>query len=97
MTSRLEAPPFRFIGTVYLYPGSEPERLLDRASEMFVPLTDAIALLGERRLVDEDIETILVNRFYLRGVEQIDRRTMTKPVPLPGKPLGGTSWQDKSR
>ncbi len=44
----LEAPPFRFIGTVYLYPGSEPERLLDRASEMFVPLTDAIALLGEQ-------------------------------------------------
>ncbi len=93
----LEAPPFRFIGTVYLYPGSEPERLLDRASEMFVPVTDAIALLGERRIVEEDVETILVNRFYLRGVEQIDRRTMTKPLPLPGKPLGGTSWQDKSR
>jgi hypothetical protein len=93
----LEAPPFRFIGTVFLYPGSEPERILDRATEMFLPVTDAIALLGERRLTEESIDTILVNRFYLRGVEQIDRRTMTRPVPLPGQPLGGISWQDKSR
>jgi hypothetical protein len=93
----LEAPPYRFIGTVYLYPGSEPERILERATEMFLPVTDAIALLGERQLTDEPVETILVNRFYLRGVEQIDRRTMTRPVPLPGQPLGGTSWQEKSR
>jgi hypothetical protein len=92
----LEAPPYRFIGTVFLYPGSEPERILDRATEMFLPVTDAIALLGERRLTEESVDTILVNRFYLRGVEQIDRRTMTRPVPLPGQPLGGTSWQEKS-
>ena len=39
----LEVPPFRVIGTVYLYPGSEPERLLDRATEMFVPVVDAVA------------------------------------------------------
>ena len=91
----LEAPPFRFVGTVFLYPGSEPERLLDRATEMFVPVTDAVALLGERRLTDEPHETILVNRFYLRGVEQVDKRTMARPKPLPGDPLGGISWQDR--
>ncbi|HYH93186.1 MAG TPA: hypothetical protein VD763_08510, partial [Candidatus Saccharimonadales bacterium] len=33
----LEVPPFRVIGTVYLSPGNEPERLLDRATEMFFP------------------------------------------------------------
>ena len=52
----LEVPPFRVIGTVYLFPGSEPDRLLDRATEMFIPLVDATAYAdgqgadrGERR------------------------------------------------
>lgn len=93
----LEAPPFRVVGTVYLYPGSEPARLMERATEMFVPLIDAVAFIGDRQLGEEITETILVNRFYLRGVEQIDRRTMAPHVPLPGQPLGGISWQDKSR
>ena len=93
----LEVPPFRVIGTVYLYPGSEPARLMDRATEMFVPLIDAIAFIGDRQVSEDVTETILVNRFYLRGIEQIDRRTMLRHVPLPGQPLGGISWQDKSR
>jgi hypothetical protein len=93
----LEAPPFRFVGTVYLHPGTEPERLLDRATEMFVPVIDAVALHGERQLIDGEVEAILVNRFYLRGIEQVDRRTMTKPLPLPGEPLGGTSWQQRAK
>ena len=37
------------------------------------------------------MDAILVNRFYLRGVEQIDRRTGEQPQKLPGAPLGGTS------
>jgi hypothetical protein len=92
----LEVPPFRVIGTVYMTPGSEPERLLDRATEMFVPLVNATAYLAERKLAEE-MDAILVNRFYLRGLEQIDRRTGERPLPLPGAPLGGTSWQDRSR
>jgi hypothetical protein len=93
----LEAPPFRIVGTVFLYPGSEPDRLLDRATEMFVPVVDAIAYLGERQVSDPDIDTILVNRFYLRGVEQVDKRTGEPHQKLPGAPLGGISWQDRSR
>ena len=92
----LEAPPFRIIGTVYLHPGSEPNRLLDRATEMFVPVVDAIATYGEQRVGDPEIETILVNRFYLRGVEQVDKRTGLKHQKFPGAPLGGVSWQDRS-
>jgi hypothetical protein len=93
----LEVPPYRVIGTIYLYPGSEPERLLDRSTEMFIPVTDATALLGERRVNDPEIDTILVNRFYLRGVSQIDKRTGERPRTLPGAPLGGTTWTDRSR
>ena len=91
----LEVPPFRVIGTVYLYPGSEPDRLLDRATEMFVPVVDAVAYQGDRPLA-ESMDAVLVNRFYLRGVEQIDKRTGEKPLKLPGvarsaAPRGRTS------
>ena len=92
----LEAPPFRVIGTVFLHPGSEPDRLLDRATEMFVPVVDAVAMLGEQRVGDPDVDTVLVNRFYLRGVEQVDKRTGLKAQRLPGAPLGGTTWSDRS-
>jgi hypothetical protein len=92
----LEAPPFRITGTIYLHPGMEPERLLDRATEMFVPVVDAAAYLGDQRVGDPDVDTVLVNRFYLRGVEQIDKRTGVRPQRLPGAPLGGVSWQDRS-
>ena len=92
----IEAPPFRVIGTVYLHPGTEPERLMERAADMFVVITDAVALVGDREVaVDQD--AIMVNRFYLRGVKQVDKRTREPVKPLPGQPLGGTSWQDRSR
>ena len=73
----LEVPPFRVIGTVYLHPGSEPDRLLE--------------------VTDPEVDVILVNRFYLRGVEQVDKRTGEPHPKLPGAPLGGVSWQDRSR
>jgi hypothetical protein len=92
----LEAPPFRVTGTVFMHPGSEPDRLLDRATEMFVAVVDAVAMLGDKRVGDTEVDTILVNRFYLRGVEQIDKRTGMKAQKLPGMPLGGTTWQDRS-
>jgi len=92
----LEVPPFRVVGTVFLHPGSEPERLLDRATEMFVPVVGATAYLGERP-VGPEMDAILVNRFYLRGIQQVDRRTGERPQQLPGAPLGGISWQDRTR
>jgi hypothetical protein len=90
----LEVPPYRVLGTVFLYPGSEPDRLLDRATEMFVPVVDATAYLGEQDIAGQ-LDAILVNRFYLRGVEQIDRRTGERHQRLPGAPLGGVSYSDR--
>jgi hypothetical protein len=92
----IEIPPFRVVGTVFLYPGSDPNRLLDRATEMFVPVVQATAYHGTRIVADR-IDAILVNRFFLRGVEQVDRATGERPQKLPGQPLGGISWQDRSR
>jgi hypothetical protein len=93
----LEAPPFRIIGTVQLYPGSEPDRLLDRGTEMFVAVIEAVAYREDRAMTAEEGTTVLVNRFYLRGVEQIDKRTGERPQRLPGQPLGGISWRERSR
>ena len=47
--------------------------------------------------VAPEMDAILVNRFYLRGIEQVDRRTGERHQKLPGAPLGGVSWQDRSR
>ena len=69
----LEVPPYRIVGTVFLFPGTEPERLLDRSTEMFVPITAAHAYLGDDQIGDGEVDVVLVNRFYLRGVEQVDR------------------------
>ena len=91
----LEVPPYRVVGTVYLYPGSEPDSLLERSSEMFVPVVDATRDDGRPAGRDRTPSAILVNRQYLRGVEQVDVRTGERHQPLPGAPLGGSNWTDQ--
>jgi hypothetical protein len=65
----LEVPPFRILGTAHLHPGEAPDRLTDQGSEMFVPLTGAVAYLDGKPVADAGIEVVLVNRLYIRGVE----------------------------
>jgi hypothetical protein len=93
----LEVPPYRVIGKVLLYPGSEPESLLRRSSEMFVPIVEATATMGDRPVSGEATTAILVNRQYLRGVDQIDVRTGERHQKLPGSSLGGVNWTDRAR
>jgi hypothetical protein len=63
---------------------------------MFLAIVDAVARLGDIEVTDPEVDVILVNRFYLRGVEQVDKRTGEPHQKLPGAPLGGISWQDRS-
>lgn len=94
----LEAPPIRIVGTVRLYPGSEPEGLLERATQMFVAITNPTVTVGGTEIeLDEGADAVLVNRAYLRGVEQVDLTTGEPHHRLPGVPLGGTTWQDRTR
>jgi hypothetical protein len=93
----LEVPPYRVIGTVFLYPGSEPDSLLNRSSEMFVPIVEAMATMNDRPVSGTETSAILVNRAYLRGVEQVDARTGERHEKLPGASLGGTNWTDRAR
>jgi hypothetical protein len=83
----LEVPPFRVVGRVFLHPGDEPERLLDRSTEMFLPVIEATAWMGEAEVSEPGADVILVNRFYLREVGQVDRRTFdVPPVPIEEPP-----------
>jgi hypothetical protein len=93
----LEAPPYRVVGTIHLYPGSEPQSLLNRSSEMFVPVVGATATIGDKPVGPVGLDAILVNRAYLRGVTQVDVRTGEPHETLPGAPLGGVNWTDRSR
>ncbi|MGZ8515566.1 MAG: hypothetical protein ACXWXA_11055 [Candidatus Limnocylindrales bacterium] len=93
----LEIPPYRVVGTVQLYPGYEPARLLDRSNDMFVPVLDATATMGGQAVSPPDTRVILVNRAYLRGVDQVDARTGERHKKLPGGSLGGAQWSDKTR
>ena len=93
----IEVPPYRVIGTVYLHPGSEPDSLLSRSSEMFVPIVEATAMMGDNRVGPETASAVLVNRQYIRGVEQVDVRTGERHQKLPGSSMGGTNWTDRAR
>ncbi len=81
----LEVPPFRVQGVVHLYPGWEPDRLLEGGTrggkDMFVPVTDALAYHGDRVVSQGGADVILVNRFYLRGVKQMERGEEVAPRP----------------
>lgn len=92
----LEAPPYRVVGTIQLHPGSEPESLLERGTHMFAAVTDPVLQLGAAEVDLDGADTILVNRFYLRGIKQVDRVTGQPHQRLPGQGLGGTNWTERS-
>ena len=92
----IEAPPYRIVGTIQLHPGSEPESLLERGTQMFAAVTDPMLQLGGKNLDLGGAETVLVNRFYLRGIRQVDRLTGEPHQRLPGQGLGGTNWTERS-
>lgn len=84
---QLEAPPFRVVGTVHLHPGTDPDRILDRSTELFVPMTDATAFIGTHQVDAPGVEVLLVNRSYVREVRQVDRQArqaLGQPGPLSG-------------
>ena len=69
----LEAPPFRIVGTVHVFPGTDPRQMLDQSPEMFIPLTGAVAYVDDRPVADPGVEVVLVNRLYVRGTERTGR------------------------
>jgi hypothetical protein len=92
----MEAPPFRITGTVFLLPGSEPGRLLDRGTEMFIPVVGGVARMGDTIVSDPTVDSILVNRFYLRAIDEIDKRSGEPDEDQARQRLGDTGWPGRS-
>ena len=93
----LEVPPYRIVGTIRLHPGVEPESVMERSSVMFSAVTDPVVSLNGAQLdLGPDVEAILVNRFYVRGVTQVDKTTGEPHQRLPGLSMGGVSWREKT-
>ena len=46
---------------------------MDRSSDLFFPVTNAVVLVADTRFGDGEVDVALVNRSYLRGVEQVDQ------------------------
>lgn len=87
----LDAPPFRVIGTVRVSPGAVPASLLERGSQMFAAVTDPIVQVGDVVLDLDGAEAVLVNRFYLRDVTQVDKSTGLAYDDMPAGSEGGAS------
>lgn len=68
----LDAPPFKVSGTIQVHPGATPESLLDRGTQMFAAVTQPVVTFGETIVDLGGSEAVLVNRFYLRDVTQVD-------------------------
>jgi hypothetical protein len=69
----IEAPPFRIVGTVHVFPGVDPQQMIEQSAEMFIPLTDAYAFANDREVTEGPVDVILVNRLYVRGIEPTGR------------------------
>lgn len=81
----LEVPPYRVLGSILLHPGMDPDRLLDRSTQLFIPVTRPTVLRGAERIdLADDVDAVLVNRLYLRGVTQIDLATGVETPSLSG-------------
>lgn len=80
----LEAPPFKVIGTIQVHPGAAPESLLDRGTQMFAAVTKPVVKFGDTTLDLGGAEAVLVNRFYLRDVTQVDTSTGLPHAAVPG-------------
>jgi hypothetical protein len=86
----IESPPYRLIGTIQLRPGTDPDSLLQRSLPMFSAVTDArVTLNGAPLELAADADAVLVNRYYVRGVEEVDKTTGRPHLRFPGQSSGG--------
>jgi hypothetical protein len=69
----IEAPPFRIVGTVHVFPGTDPRQVVEQGAEMFIALTNASAFVADQRVAEGRTNVILVNRLYVRGIEATGR------------------------
>ena len=70
----LEAPPFRIMGMLLLLPSQDPTSLLERGTELFLPVLNPTVQFNGLALKDVPRDSVLVNRSHIRRVANSQRR-----------------------
>jgi hypothetical protein len=70
----LEAPPFRILGTLMLLPSQDPSSLMERGTELFLPVMNPTVQFNGLALKDVPRDSVLVNRSHIRRVTNSQRR-----------------------
>jgi hypothetical protein len=63
---------FEVRGTMHLFPGLTPEYAAQRTNVLFLPLTNAVARHGGSHITDRRAEVVLVNRYAITSIRQLD-------------------------
>lgn len=87
---RLDFDVITIVGVVHMHPGTEPSRLRDLRSELFIPITDAVVWRGDRELGGAWVEAVLANRAYLRDVAAAELPTDAGWPPAGSSNAAGT-------
>ncbi len=70
----LEATPFRITGMMLLLPSVDPMNLMERGTELFMPVFNPTVQIGAVPVRDVPHDVVLVNRSHLRRVNANMRR-----------------------
>ncbi len=70
----MEATPFRITGVLLLLPSIDPSMLMERGTELFLPVFQPIIQMGAVPVRDVPRDVVLVNRSHLRRVNANLRR-----------------------
>jgi hypothetical protein len=67
---KIDLAPYRVTGAIWLDPGTTIEMLLGRITKLYLPVTEAQVMLGDRMIDLGDSHTVLVNLFDQRGIKE---------------------------
>ena len=70
----LEATPFRIMGTLMLLPSQDPSSLMERGTELFLPVLNPTVQLNGLAIKDVPRDSVLVNRSHIRRVSSAHQR-----------------------
>jgi hypothetical protein len=66
----INLPPYRVTGTIWLDVGATVETLLGRITKLYLPVTGARVMLGDRLVDLRGSNDVLINLFGLRGIQE---------------------------
>jgi hypothetical protein len=67
---QIDLGPYKVTGTIWLHSDAVVEELLGRITKLYMPVTDAVVTLGGQVLDLGGADSVLVNRYELRAIQE---------------------------